>query len=158
MLSDMSIANDLPIACDPSALTAEQSERWMIVGKQMYQAIQEVRELPNGYAFRLPSDAATVMIVAEDLTMERLCCPFLLFTLEITPAGGPLWLSFTGGEGVKEFLRFSFEEANLLDEAVARAAGFNVSAVKDIDSVESAIEMTHRINERAAKAAGAGSE
>ena len=150
MLSDTAAAIDLPIACDPNALTAEQSERWMIVGKQMYQAIQEVRELPNGYAFRLPSDATMLMIVAEDLSMERLCCPFLLFTLEITPAGGPLWLSFTGPEGTKEFLRFSFEEASLLNEAVARAAGFNVSAGKNIDSVETAVEMTTRINERAA--------
>lgn len=158
MLSDTTAANDLPIACDPNALTAEQSERWMIVGKQMYQAIQEVRELPNGYAFRLPSDAAMLMIVAEDLSMERLCCPFLHFTLEITPAGGPFWLSFTGGEGAKEFLRVSFEEANLLDEAVARAAGFNLSARQNIDSVETAIEMTHRINERTAKANGSGNE
>ena len=158
MLFDTTTANDLPIVCDPNALTTEQSERWMIVGKQMYQAIQEVRELPNGYAFRLPSDATMLIIVAEDLSMERLCCPFLHFTLEITPAGGPFWLSFTGGEGVKEFLRFSFEEANLLDEAVARAAGFNVSAGKNIDSVESALEMTYRINERTAKANGSGNE
>lgn len=158
MLSDTTAAIDLPIVCDPNALTAEQSERWMIVGKQMYQSIQEVRELPNGYAFRLPSDAAMLMIVAEDLSIDRLCCPFLLYTLEIAPAGGPLWLSFTGGEGVKEFLRFSFEEANLLDEAVARAAGFNVYAGTNIDSVESAIEMTHRINERTAQAVGSGNE
>jgi hypothetical protein len=151
-------ANDLPIVCDPNALTTEQSERWMVVGKQMYQAIQEVRELPNGYAFRLPSDADMLMIVAEDLSLDRLCCPFILYTLEITPAGGPLWLSFTGGEGVKEFLRFSFEESNLLDEAVARAAGFDVTARKDIDSVEIAVEMTYRINERAAKAASGNND
>lgn len=158
MLSDTTAANDLPIVCDPNALTADQTERWMIVGKQMYQAIQEVRELPNGYAFRLPSDADMLMIVAEDLSMERLCCPFLLFTLEITPAGGPLWLSFTGSEGVKEFLRFSFEESNLLDEAVARAAGFNLSTRKNIDSVETALEMTYRINERTAQATSSGNE
>lgn len=151
MLSDTTVTTDLPIACDPSALTTEQAERWIVVGKQMYQAIQEVRELPNGYGFRLPSDAAMLMIVAEDLSMERLCCPFLHFTLEITPAGGSLWLSFTGPEGTKEFLRFSFEEANLLDEAVARAAGFNVSVGKNIDSVQTALEMTERINERTAQ-------
>jgi hypothetical protein len=149
MLSDTTTTNDLPIVCDPNTLTAEQSERWMVVGKQMYQAIQEVRELPDGYAFRLPNDSTMLMLIAQDLSMERLCCPFLRFTLEITPAGGPLWLSFTGGEGVKEFLRISFEEANLLDEEVARAVGFNVSARKDIDSVDSALELTRVINERA---------
>lgn len=154
MLSDTSTTSELPIVCDPSAISAEQSERWMVVGKQMYQAVQEVRELPNGYAFRLPGDSAMLMTVAEDLTIERLCCPFLRFTLDMEPAGGPLWLSFTGPEGTKEFLRFSFEEANLLDEEVARAAGFNVSARKDINSIDTAVALTSVINERAARATG----
>lgn len=152
MFSDIPIANDLPIVCNPNALSAAQMERWMVVGKQMYQAIQEVRELPNGYAFRLPSDSATLMIIAEDLSMERLCCPFLRFTLEIEAAGGPFWLSFTGGEGTKAFLRFSFEEASLLATEVAKAAGFNMSTGKDIDSVETAIALTGFINERYASA------
>ncbi len=151
MLSDTTAINNLPIVCNPSALSVEQSERWMIVGKQMYQAIQEVRELPNGFAFRLPSDPTMLMFVTEDLTIERLCCPFLYFTLEIGPEGTPLWLSFVGGEGVKEFLKISFEEAGLLDEEVAKAAGFNVSARKDIDSVDAAIEVVGAINERVAK-------
>ncbi|MBK8135587.1 MAG: hypothetical protein IPK52_07090 [Chloroflexi bacterium] len=153
MLSDTPVTADLPIVCSPNALTAEQMERWMVVGKQMYQAIQEIRELPNGYAFRLPNDSATLMIIAEDLSMERLCCPFLRFTLEIEPAGGPFWLSFTGGEGSKEFLRFSFEEASVLDAEVATAAGFNLSASKELDSIETAIALTNVINERYANAA-----
>ena len=152
MFSDSTVDHDLPIACDPGALTLEQSERWMVVGRQMYRAIQEVRERPNGYAFRLPGDTATLLIIAEDLTMERLCCPFLRFALEITPGGGPFWLSFTGGEGVKEFLRFSFEETDALDESVARAAGFSVSARKELDSVQTTLKITEAINERSAQA------
>jgi hypothetical protein len=80
--------------------------------------------------------------------MERLCCPFVRYTLEIEPNRGPFWLRMTGVEGVKEFLRMSFEEANLFDEQVARAAGFNVAASKDMDSVETALEATDRINQR----------
>lgn len=152
MLSDTTAAIELPIVCDPSALTPEQTERWMIVGKQMYQAVQEVRELPNGYAFRLPSDAAMLMTIAEDLSLERLCCPFLLFTLEIGPSDQPIWLSFTGGEGAKEFLKVSFESANLIDEEVAKAAGFSVSERMKLDSVETAIETTNMVNQRFAQA------
>lgn len=155
MFSDTPVTTDLSIVCNPNALSAEQMERWMVVGKQMYQAIQEVRELPNGYAFRLPNDSAVLMIIAEDLSLERLCCPFLRFTLEIEPAGGSFWLSFTGGEGSKEFLRFSFEEASVLDAEVARAAGFNLSAAKEIDSIETAIALTGVINERYANATDA---
>jgi hypothetical protein len=137
---------DIPIACDPHALSAEQQERWMIVGKEMYSAIEEIRELPDGYAFRLPGTAEMLMIIAEDLTMERLCCPFLHFTLDVERTGEPFWLSFTGGAGAKEFLKASFEEFNMLDSEVAKAAGFNVSSAKDIDSVDSAIEAANTVN------------
>ena len=36
---------------------------------------------------------------------ERLCCPFLTFTLEVSPERGPLLLRLTGAEGVKDFIR-----------------------------------------------------
>jgi hypothetical protein len=74
--------SEVPIACNPHAVPAEQRERWMIVGTQLYAAVQEVQELPDGYAFRLPTDPEMLLLVAEDLNMERLCCPFLRFTLE----------------------------------------------------------------------------
>ncbi len=154
MLSDTTIANDIPLACDLSSIPVEQRERAMVVGKQMYQAIQEVRELSNGYAFRLPADSTMLMTIAEDLNNERLCCPFLLFTLEIAPGGGPFWLSFTGGQGVREFLRMSLEESDLLNEEVARVAGFNVSARQHVDSMEDAFEIVGDLNNRIAKVTG----
>ena len=114
-------------------------------------AVQEVQERPDGYAFRLPTDSEMLLLVAEDLNMERLCCPFLRFTLEIEPNGGPFWLRFTGGEGVKEFLRMSFESSNLLNEQVAQAAGFSIASRTELDSVETTIETISAVNERFAR-------
>src|SRR5262245_54094694 len=131
--------SEVIIACDPHAVPAEQRERWMTVGTQLYAAVQEVQELPDGYGFRLPTEPE-MLLVAEDLNMERLCCPFLRFTLDIEPNGGPFWLHFTGGEGVKEFLRMSFESSNLLNEQVAQAAGFSIASRTELDSVETTIE------------------
>jgi len=42
---------------------------------------------------------------AEFISLERLCCPFLRFSLEVEPEGGPIWLRLTGREGVKAFIR-----------------------------------------------------
>ena len=154
MLTDTTIQSEVPIACIPDALTAEQQQRWMEVGSQLYAAVQEVQELPNGYAFRLPSDAEMLLLVAEDLNFERLCCPFLRFTLDIEPNGGPFWLRFTGGEGVKAFLRLNFEMTNVLNEQVAQAAGFSITDRIDINSVETTLEAVSFINEQFAKAAG----
>jgi hypothetical protein len=143
------------IACDPGALTAEEHKHWLEeIGPQLYGAIQEIQELPNGYAFRLPSDPESLRLVAEDLNMERLCCPFVRYTLEVEPNRGAFWLRFTGGEGVKEFLRMAFESGNLLDERVAKAAGFSIAARTDLNSVETTLETIDRVNERFARGEG----
>jgi hypothetical protein len=152
MSTDITTHSKVIIACDPNPITPEQRERWLEVGTQLYAAVQEVQELPDGYNFRLPSDPEMLLIVAEDLNFERLCCPFVRYTFEIEPHGGPFWLRFTGGEGVKEFLRIGIETTSLLDERVARAAGFSVTARTDINSVETGLKAISSVNQQFAKA------
>ena len=146
--------SEVIIACNPNAIPAERRERWLEIATQMYAAVQEIQELSDGYAFRLPSSSEMLLLVAEDLNFERLCCPFIRFTLDIEPNEGPYWLRFTGAAGVKEFLRMSFETSNLLNEQVAQAVGFSIAARTDINSVETALEMVSLVNEAFAKTAG----
>jgi hypothetical protein len=87
-------------------------------------------------------------LVAEDMNLERLCCPFVHYTLEIERNRGPFWYRMTGGEGVKEFLRMAFVEVNLFDEQVLKAAGLDISNRKDVDSVQTAIEVVDSVNQR----------
>jgi len=154
MPTDTTAQNEVIIACNPNAIPAERRERWLEIATHLYAAVQEIQELPDGYAFRLPSSSEMLLLVAEDLNYERLCCPFIRFTLDIEPNEGPYWLHFTGGEGVKEFLRMSFESSNLLNEQVAQAVGFSIAARTDIDSVETALETVNVVNEQFAKTAG----
>ena len=153
MSTDTTAQSEVIIACNPNALTPQQQERWLEVGTQLYAAVQEVQELPDGYAFRLPSTSEMLLLVAEDLNFERLCCPFIHFTLDIAPNGAPFWLRFTGAEGVKAFLRMSFEASTLLNEQVAQAAGLSIAARTDINSVETGLQVTSLVNEQFAKAA-----
>src|SRR5947207_14040490 len=113
MPSDTTPQKEVVIACDPHALTPVQQEHWVkeIVPK-LYKAVQEIQELPDGWAWRLPSAPEILMLVAEDLNMERLCCPFVDYTLEVTPNRGPFWLRMTGVEGVKVFLRMAVQPAS----------------------------------------------
>ncbi|MBI3797735.1 MAG: hypothetical protein HY268_12310 [Deltaproteobacteria bacterium] len=94
-----------PIACDFSALTAEQRAHRQILARQMHAVTKEVRELPDGYAFRFSAEPELCLTLAEFITLERLCCPFFTFILELEREGGPLWLRLTGHEGVKQFLQ-----------------------------------------------------
>jgi hypothetical protein len=141
----------LPIVCDPSGISPKEMELWVNeIVPRLYKAVEEIQELPNGYLWRLPNNPEILPLVAADLNMERLCCPFLTYTLEIEPNHGPFWLRMTGGEGAKEFLRLSFESANVLDEQVAQAAGFKVSS-KNMDTVETVLETIETINEEFAQ-------
>lgn len=155
MLPETTPQNETAIACDPNALTPDQQERWVneIVPK-LYSQVQEIQELPNGWSWRLPSTPEILSLIAEDLNMERLCCPFVHYTLEIEPNHAPFLLRMTGGAGVKEFLRMAFEAANYFDEQVAKTAGLDISAKPKMDSVEIVLEATQRLNDEFAKTAG----
>lgn len=134
------------MACEPNAMPAEQQERWIELSKLVYGAIDEIRDLPDGYAARLPNRDDMLALLVEDLNIERKCCPFLRFTIEIEPHDGPFWLRLTGPDGVKDFLRLAFEGADLIDPDVARAAGFAVSSRRDVTSVPQALVAVEELN------------
>ena len=92
-------------AIDEQALDAAQRDRHTKVRQQVMLEIQEIKELPNGYALRLPLDAVMIQVAAEFISFEQKCCSFFGFNLEIEPNNGPLWLAFTGDAGAKEFLQ-----------------------------------------------------
>lgn len=99
------LRNEPPIACNVEAFSPAQRECWEELGGRWRLGVQERRELPDGYALRIQSDAGAVMAAAEWMTLDRLCCPFLTYTLEIERQDGPVWLRLTGRPGVKEFMR-----------------------------------------------------
>jgi hypothetical protein len=76
--------------------------------KRFRASIEEAQALDDGYAFRLPADAETILSAAEFISIERLCCPFLTFELVVGPAGHSLWLRLTGSAGAKEFIEAEF--------------------------------------------------
>ena len=123
MQTDLQTTDAVTIACDPSAIPTEARAAWIETGKYVYAAVQEIKELPDGYRFRLPADTTLLLRVAEYISNERLCCAFLHFTVEVTPGRGPFWLSLTGGEGVKAYIAEIFSASDLLNIDVAMAAG-----------------------------------
>ena len=94
-----------PLACDMSAIGPGLRGRHVANAGELFRAVEQIRELPGGYAFRLPADADTLLKAAEFISLERLCCPFLGFALEVEPEGGAVWLRLTGREGVKAFIQ-----------------------------------------------------
>lgn len=99
---DTRVAQDVPIAC--SLTEPERQAREQVLQREVFSGIQEVRELPDGYALRYPGDAAWLDTLAGFIRFERECCPFFTFELRCEPEQGPLWLHLRGPEGVKGFV------------------------------------------------------
>jgi len=93
-----------PFACDMTAIAADQRAAHLATINKLFRAVESLRELPNGYTFRLPNESEVLLTAAEFIALERLCCPFFGFGLEIEREGGAVWLTLTGREGVKPFI------------------------------------------------------
>ena len=94
-----------PMACHLGAFDDSQRERHQILLHHWTRAIQAREELANGYIFRFEPDDALWMTLAEFIILERQCCPFLEFALTRERDNGPMRLSLTGGDGVRELLQ-----------------------------------------------------
>lgn len=97
-----------PFACVMDAIDAEMRAPHLENARQLFAAVTEVRELQNGFAFRLP--ASLLERAAKFVSLEKLCCPFFGFLLEVEREGGDLWLLLTGREGVKMFIQAEISE------------------------------------------------
>jgi len=102
---------DTPLACNMSVFTPAQREAHIQTTTELIQGVQAVRDIENGYEFRFPNETDFISKVAEFISNERLCCPFLEFNLNIRSSDGPVSLSLTGPIGTQEFLRAEFDGA-----------------------------------------------
>jgi hypothetical protein len=106
--SEVANGNESPLACNLDAFTAAERPRYSELRKMIASAVIGRRELPDGIALQIATDRVTLANVAEWISMERKCCPFFDFRIEVAREAGPVWLSLSGRPGVKEFLSSVF--------------------------------------------------
>jgi len=91
------------LTCVPGAIPAEERPgHFALLARLFSEAVRERQVIPGGYAFRFEPEAFDQ--VARFVANERRCCPFLSFTLELSPDAGPLWLRLSGPAGTRKFL------------------------------------------------------
>jgi hypothetical protein len=101
------MSNDasIPIVCRPSALTPNERKRSQALRSELASATQETLELAEGYTLLYRADAGLFQRVAEWISLERRCCPFLTFELTWACGDDTLSrLSIAGPVGTKEFM------------------------------------------------------
>src|SRR5215207_4615348 len=93
------------LVCDLKAMDDEQRERYRTLRRRLGDDFQEAQELEEGYAFRHSSEAGLLVALAEYVSLERLCCPFFDFAIEVGRDGGEVWLKMTGDLEAKRILQ-----------------------------------------------------
>lgn len=100
--------NELPIACNLNALNNAEQGRRAELSARLQKSVRAILPIPSGYTFRLPSDDQTLLEVAEFISFERRCCPFLSFQISLNESDEAITVQLTGRHGVKEFLAAEF--------------------------------------------------
>ena len=97
--------------CNMGMLTPAEREAHILTTTRLMRAAQAVRERENGYEFIFPNETELIIDTGEFIAKERLCCPFLKFSLSVSSDSEPISLSLTGPAGTQEFLRLEFNGA-----------------------------------------------
>lgn len=96
---------EIPLACDMSKMSKTQRERYNELAQILETRRQAVHELADGFALVFPSNTETQVAVAEFMSLEHLCCPFLRLTMGVEPGGSTLTFSLTGSGEAKAVIR-----------------------------------------------------
>ena len=97
----------MTLACNLNAISTADRPRYNDLITRLRVALQDRRELPDGYSYKLDTNKITLPEVAEWITMERLCCPFLTFQLDVKGKGDSE-LTLRGPSGAKAILNEEF--------------------------------------------------
>jgi hypothetical protein len=99
------------IACNMAAISSAQRPRYNDLMKLLRGSIQNRREVADGYAFKLDPKGITMAELGEWIALERLCCSFLTFNVEVKNDGATQ-LSMRGPDGTKAVLAEDFAKTS----------------------------------------------
>jgi hypothetical protein len=92
------------IACNLNGLTDAERLESRQLREKLERAIVSVDERPAGYALQLEEARLPLPALSRWIELERRCCPFFHFDVEVKPSGAGTWLHLSGADGVKEFI------------------------------------------------------
>jgi hypothetical protein len=106
--TQQSVVPSAHYACNIDGIPLQERTQYRQLFEALLGAIDEKRELPDGYAFRIKGERITTGQLVEWINLERQCCPFFGFQILWEPENGPLWLRLTGRQEVKDFILDEF--------------------------------------------------
>jgi hypothetical protein len=93
--------NEIPIACSLTSTELDQRREVLTALRARCTGVEPVE---NGLRLLFEAAPGVLADIARVIDLERQCCRFLRFQLEVLPDGGPIALELTGPEGTADFL------------------------------------------------------
>lgn len=90
-------------ACRLGALTPVERAQQKELRATLLQGTTRVADDAEGFTFHFAADVPPATVIAW-VQMERRCCPFLRFTLDVPEEDGPSRLRVWGAPGAKAFV------------------------------------------------------
>jgi hypothetical protein len=90
-----------PLACQLDVFDAAERRRYETLRAGLGARRLGIQEVPDGIAVLYPAEPELFVEVAEWVTLERRCCPFLSFSLEFDADSPSIRLRLVGGEDVE---------------------------------------------------------
>lgn len=94
--------NSIPIACSLTDVEFRKRREGLLA--EIKKGILETVELKTGFSFKFPFSNIWLQKLTEMISVERECCPFLNFKMNIKAGSDSIYLELTGQEGAKEFV------------------------------------------------------
>lgn len=98
------------IACNIGFFNPEERTRYDELRKELTVNLS-VEEIPNGYTFVYPNQPSLLLKIAEWISYENRCCPFIKFSLHVSGESELIRLGLTGSEEVKNLVKVEFDLA-----------------------------------------------
>lgn len=95
------------VACNIYAFNSEEKNRYDILRQELTENLSIV-EMPNGYTFIYPNKSSLLLKIAEWISYENRCCPFIKFSLNVSGEADSIRLELTGSKEVKRLVREEF--------------------------------------------------
>lgn len=98
---------EISIAC--SLTGKEMQKRRKNILDKIAASLIDSEELPDGFRYRFPADDALLQNLISVINLERKCCPFLNFKLNLEAGKDFASLDLTGKQGAKDAIKELFD-------------------------------------------------
>ncbi len=85
-----------------TALSPAESQRYDVLRRSVLDAVGDVKSTVIGFRLRV-GESVSAGSIAEWMTLEHRCCPFL--TLQLALKSDGIWIEMGGSAVIKDFLK-----------------------------------------------------